>query len=68
VSKKAVIDCDYGSCDKRETFPPDRPPPRTWYLVTHPAVRGPAPVRDVSTFCSPEHLALWAKERGDHVG
>lgn len=74
MSKKAVIDCDYEPCDRRETFPPELPPPRNWYIVTHPAVRGPAPVRGVSTFCSSGHLALWAKTRDantsgvDHVG
>lgn len=63
MSKRAVINCDYGPCDKRENFPPEMPPPRTWYLVTHPLMRGHVPVRDVSTFCSAEHVAAWATER-----
>jgi len=68
MSRSAVIDCDLDGCDKRQAFPPEASPPLNWYLVTHPAVkhhgRSVVAVKGMSTFCSPEHLALWAK---DHV-
>lgn len=65
MANNAIITCDYGLCDEKQLFPNESPPPRDWYVVRHPVkMKAPGATRPASgesTFCSSEHLSLWAR-------